>query len=67
MEKINWICVYKSIRKFEAEALLGHLQAEDIAAVLINKQDAYMNGYVEIHVPEAFRAAAERMIAETNS
>ena len=62
--KIKWTCVYKSNNKFDAEVVKGNLESNEIPCVLLNKQDSsYMSfGYVELHVPEEFKTAAENLI-----
>jgi hypothetical protein len=46
----DWICIYKTTRLFDAEVVNGNLLHAGIESVILNKQDAYLNGYVEIHV-----------------
>ena len=62
--KQNWVCVYKTTRAFEADAVAGNLKNQDISAVIINKQDqSYLAfGYVEVHVPAEDQTRAEEII-----
>lgn len=64
----DWVCIYKATKLFDAEAVKGNLEAASIPCVLLNKQDSsYLSfGYIEIHVPEAYRAAADGIVAEIN-
>jgi hypothetical protein len=65
MSHQDWICLLKTTRKFEAQIIVGNLQHENIDAVLINKQDAYLNGYVEVHVPKSQAVAAQNIIDQS--
>ena len=51
---IEWVCVYKTMANFEAEAIKGNLEAQGIPAVILNKKDsshmAFVFGTLEIHV-----------------
>lgn len=51
--KTNWVCVYKTPKLFEANAIKGNLESENIPVVILNRQDSsYLAfGYVEVHVP----------------
>lgn len=62
----SWVCVFKTNRHFEAEAAKGHLEAEGIPCVLLNKQDSsYMAfGYVELHVPLDNKQQAELLLKD---
>lgn len=53
-KKTNWVCVYKTTKLFEANAIIGNLESENIPAVILNRQDSsYLAfGYVEVHVPQ---------------
>jgi hypothetical protein len=63
MQKANdWICIYKTTRMFEAEVVNGNLHHVGIGSVILNKQDAYMNGYVEVHVPLESEQEAMRIL-----
>lgn len=68
-EIINWVCVHKTNSRFEADALKVNLEHADIPCVIINKQDSsyLMFGYVEVHIPESYRQAAEHIINESNN
>jgi hypothetical protein len=63
-QDIQWVCVFKTNRRFEAEAVKGNLESEEIPCILLNKQDStYMAfGYVELHVPIEFKKAAEMIL-----
>ena len=65
-DKIKWTCVYKSNNKFDAEVVKGNLESNEMPCVLLNKQDSsYMSfGYVELHVPEEFKTAAENILKD---
>ncbi len=65
----KWVCIYKSNNKFEAEAVKGHLEAEGISCVMLNKQDSsYLNfGYVELHVPESISEKAKQLIEDSET
>ncbi len=65
----KWVCIYKSNNKFEAEAVKGHLEAEGISCVMLNKQDSsYLNfGYVELHVQEEMSEQAKQIIDNSES
>jgi hypothetical protein len=62
----NWVCVYKTPNKMEAEILIGNLENNEIRAVLLSKQDSsYLSfGYVEVHVPESLIEKAMLIINE---
>lgn len=62
----KWVCIFKTNRRFEAEAVRGNLESAEIPCILLNKQDStYMAfGYVELHVPEENKEAAERILAQ---
>lgn len=63
-QNIEWICVFKTSRRFEAEAVKGNFESEDIPCILLNKQDSnYLAfGYIELHVPKEFKKAAELIL-----
>lgn len=65
----NWICVFKSSSRFEAEAARGNLESAAIPCVMLNKQDSsYLAfGYVELHVPEEFMEQAKQLLQSTDS
>ncbi len=65
----KWVCIFKSNNKFEAEIVKGHLEAEGISCVMLNKQDSsYLNfGYVELHVQREMSEQAKQIIANTKS
>ena len=60
----EWVCVFKTNRRFEADVVQGNMENEGIPCVMINKQDStYMAfGYVELHVPLEFKKAAETLL-----
>lgn len=63
-KKTKWVCVYKTSSRFDAQAVQGNLESSDIPCVMLNKQDSsYMAfGYVELHVPEAYKVIAENLL-----
>lgn len=63
-QNIQWICVFKTNRRFEAEAVKGNLESENIPCIMLNKQDStYMAfGYVELHVPLEYKKEAELVL-----
>lgn len=58
----DWTCIYKTTRKFDADVVHGNLLHAGIESVILNKQDAYLNGYVEIHVPTSQKEEAESIL-----
>jgi hypothetical protein len=65
-EQINWICVFKSSNRFEAEAVKGNFESAEIPCVMLNKQDSsYLAfGYIELHVPDTFKQQAEQLLTD---
>jgi hypothetical protein len=65
-EQVNWVCIYKTNQKFEAEAVKGNLESAGVPCVVLNKQDSsYLAfGYVELHVPEHRKDDALRILSE---
>ncbi len=65
-DSITWTCIYKTAKRFEAEAIRGNLESSDIPCVILNKQDSsYLAfGLIEIHVPENKRKAAELILSD---
>jgi len=65
----NWVCIYKTSSRFEAEAAKGNLESADIPCVLLNKQDSsYLAfGYVELHVPEDYVQKARACLSSNDS
>lgn len=66
-QNIEWVAVFKSNNLIEAEIIRGHLENEEIPAVIINKQNsAYLTivpGLAEVHVPITYQKEAEQIIS----
>jgi hypothetical protein len=55
----NWVKIYSTSEKYQAELLRGLLEENEISAVVVNKQDSsYLFGEVELYViaDDAIRA-----------
>lgn len=64
MEK-NWIKLLTTTNPIEAEIIKQMLEAHDIPAVVMNKQDSsYRFGQVELYVHQSEAETAKMLIAE---
>lgn len=62
MEK-NWIKIYTGSNLFEVEYRKQMLEAHDIPAVVLNKQDSsYKWGHIELYVHESDSAVAQLLL-----
>jgi hypothetical protein len=55
----NWVKIYSTSAKYQAELLRGLLEENEISAVVVNKQDSsYLFGEIELYViaDDAIRA-----------
>lgn len=68
-ESFKWICILKTQRRFEAEALKGQLEASEIPCVLMNKQDVSYPaiGFVELMIPETFKTEAFHILNQNEN
>ena len=61
----NWKCIYKTKKVYRAEILKGVLLENEIAAVVLNKQDsAYLFGEAELYVQADDVIVANKIISE---
>ena len=62
----NWVCIYKTSNRFEADAVQGNLESAEIPCVVLNKQDSsYLSfGYVELHVPDTYVQQANAILTD---
>ena len=61
----NWVLIYSTSQFYKAEIIKGMLEEQEIAAVVVNKQDsAYFFGEVEVFVPADCAIKAKRLVNE---
>lgn len=67
MEK-NWIKIYETSNYYKAEMIRQALEAHEIMAVLMNKQDSAYKafGKVELLIHQDFETAAKAIIEQMN-
>lgn len=60
-DKVKWACIFKTSNRFEAEVVKGNIESAEIPCVIVNKQDSSLLafGYIELHVPQHLKSAAE--------
>jgi Putative prokaryotic signal transducing protein len=57
---MNWIIIYSTPSTFEATAIHGNFEANDIPCIIYNQRDSTYNtfGMVHVKVPEEFKQPA---------
>jgi Putative prokaryotic signal transducing protein len=57
---MNWIIIYSTPSTFEASAIQGNLESQEVPCIIYNQRDSAYNtfGMVHIKVPEDYRQQA---------
>ena len=65
----NWVKVYSSDRMIQAEIIREKLEQNNIAAVIVNKQDSSypVFGVTEVHVPVSDSLKAQTIVENEES